>query len=61
MKDKAKVYKEIENLGWKAFSLTGDINDYGMIVSAREKQKELQKGVEEENQPGAPTAPPVRK
>ena len=52
MKDKAKVYKDIENLGWKVFSLTGDINDYGMIVSAREKQKELQKGVEEENQPG---------
>lgn len=42
-----KTYKKIEELGWKAFSNTGNINDYGIIVSAREKQKELQKQNEE--------------
>ena len=33
-------YKIIEKLGWTAFSKTGDINCYGMVVSARELAKE---------------------
>lgn len=33
-------YKLIEKLGWEAFSKTGDINCYGMVVSARELAKE---------------------
>lgn len=43
-----KNLKKIENLGWKAFEATGDINAYGMIVSSRELlQMEEQK--EEQN------------
>ena len=37
-----KTYKKLENLGWDAFEKTGDINDYGMVVSAREKIKQLE-------------------
>ncbi|MBQ8452132.1 MAG: YqzL family protein [Clostridia bacterium] len=40
-------YKKLEDLGWEVFSKTGNINDYGIIVSAREKQEELKK---EENE-----------
>lgn len=37
-----KTYKKIEDLGWNVFEKTGNINDYGMIVSAREKIKQLE-------------------
>jgi len=37
-----KTYKKIEDLGWNAFEKTGNINDYGMVVSAREKIKQLE-------------------
>lgn len=43
--------KKLEDLGWDAFSKTGSINDYGIIVSAREMKKELIKE-QDENQPG---------
>ncbi len=47
------TYKKLENLGWDAFSKTGNINDYGIVVASREKQKEMNKQNQEEmNQPG---------
>lgn len=44
-------YKKVEKLGWEAFSKTGDIGCYGMVVSARElaKEKEMEN---QENQMG---------
>ena len=36
-----KTYKRLEELGWNAFEKTGSINDYGIVVAAREKIKEL--------------------
>ena len=44
-----KNLKHIENLAWKAFKMTGDINAYGMIASARELQLEKQKEDEQNN------------
>ena len=35
--------KKIEDIGWEYFKASGDINAYGMVVSAREKRKELEK------------------
>lgn len=45
-------YKKIEKLGWELFSKTGDIDFYGMVVSAREleKEKEQQNNFEEERE-----------
>lgn len=37
---KLKDLKRVEDIGWKAFEATGDINAYGMIVASRELQKE---------------------
>lgn len=34
-------YDEVKKLGWELFSKTGDITYYGMVVSARELEKEL--------------------
>lgn len=45
-------YKKIEKLGWELFSKTGDIDFYGVVVSAREleKEKEQQNSFEEERE-----------
>jgi len=40
-------YKKIEDIGWAYFKASGDINAYGMVVSAREKRRELEQ--EQEN------------
>ncbi len=51
MSSENNKYKKIENLGWEAFAKTGDINCYGMVVSARELAKTKEKE-NEENQMG---------
>lgn len=43
-----KTYKKMEDLGWEAFRKTGDINDYGMVVSSRELAKEKAIQIEQE-------------
>ena len=37
---KIKDLKKVEDVAWKAFAATGDINAYGMIVASRELQRE---------------------
>ena len=46
---KIEDYKKAENIGWKFFEKTGDINAYGMVVSSRELTKEKLFEQEQEN------------
>ena len=46
---KIEDYKKAENIGWKFFEKTGDINAYGMVVSSRELAKEKLFEQEQEN------------
>ncbi len=46
MDKEIKKMKTIEDIGWGYLRATGSVHAYGMIVSAREKIKELEKGNE---------------
>lgn len=49
--NKIDTYKKVEKIGYDLFSKTGRIQDYGIAVSAKEMQKQLERE-QEENQPG---------